>query len=378
MQGPQFIPYGQSNPSRDKILQMIMVQKMQQQQQSGGAGGGGAAGGAGGASGLASLYKLLSGSSDAASSAASAGAGFVPDAATLAADGGMSTPIAGLPSMSTDVMQSLSNGGNGLQSVATGGATPVGEASTMASVSPYLGLAGAGLGAYGMYKGIGSGSRKATGLGGAALGGGLAMAAPLLGLGPIGWGGIAAMALAGGAGGAMLGHIRTGKSMAQQGRDQMRGNVQGILGLDKGNYSANGFDFGADGKHTFKSADGGTHRGYEVDMSDPLEVSTIPALHDYLLKQNPNMSDVEQKQTIGMLANIARQGAGNQGDVSNNVQKILHGGMRAPGSGSSIDPGFDPNMQWQTNKPTGATIPVAKRSSTRSPDIGMNGQRINY
>lgn len=291
--------------------------------------------------------------------------------------GGMSIQ----PATTLADIQSLSNGGAALQSTApeafqtlntgaSAGASGAGEAAsaattapgTMASIAPYLGLAGAGLGAYGMYKGIGQGSRKATAMGGAALGGGLAAASPLLlGTGPVGWGILAASLLGGAAVGGAMGHIKTGKSLAQQSRDGMRGNIQGALGLDKNNFSYNNFDFGADGKHTFKSADGGTHRGYEVDMSNPLAVSTIPALQQFVSKINPNAGDTEQKQTIGMLANALMNGATDQGAVQKNLANLY----------TQAHFGTAPGL-------SGPGIKAATRSRTLSPGIGKDGKRISY
>jgi len=80
-------------------------------------------------------------------------------------------------------------------------------------VTPYLGLAGAGLGAYGLYNAINSNDTKSGALSGAGLGLGLGAAAPLVGLGPVGWGGLAGMAALGALGGggltSILGHKTT-------------------------------------------------------------------------------------------------------------------------------------------------------------------------
>lgn len=89
---------------------------------------------------------------------------------------------------------------------------PAGGASTAANlgaeaglgITPYLGVAGAGLGAYGTYQGIKNHDPLGAGLSGAGMGLGLGMAAPLVGLGPLGWGALGLMAL-GGAGVGSLG-----------------------------------------------------------------------------------------------------------------------------------------------------------------------------
>lgn len=63
--------------------------------------------------------------------------------------------------------------------------------------TPYLGAAGAGLGAYGIYNSIKANNPKMGALSGAGMGAGLAAAAPLIGLGPVGWGTMGLMALGG-------------------------------------------------------------------------------------------------------------------------------------------------------------------------------------
>lgn len=259
-------------------------------------------------------------------------------------------------------------GAAGTTNVATGAATTtnagtVPTSSTLGSIAPYAGLAGAGLGAYGMYKGIGKGSRKDTAIGGAALGGGLAAAAPLLGFGPVGWGVLAASMLGGATLGGAMGHIKTGKSKAQQSRDNIRKNLQS-LGIADKDYKVQGFDIGLDGRRTLPSADGTTHRGYEVDMSNPLAVSTIPALRNLVLKFNPNMGDVEQKQTIGMLANSMTNSAKTPQDVQAHIQS-LYQTAKIP---ESPPPLSGPPGSAQTSV----------RSNTRSPGISKEGKAIKY
>jgi len=74
-------------------------------------------------------------------------------------------------------------------------------------VTPYLGAAGAALGAYGLYEGLKAKDPVSSGVGGAGLGAGLAMAAPLAGFGPLGWGAIGLSALGGGLLGGGLGAV---------------------------------------------------------------------------------------------------------------------------------------------------------------------------
>lgn len=139
----------------------------------------------------------LTGATEAGNVAYNAGAdlagGFSP-----AAETGLQSIQPGLAS--TEAANTAFNaGGNAATEAATG---PLGSA------APYLGAAGAALGAYGTYRNLtGHPTAKAGAMSGAALGGGLAAMAPLLGLGPVGWGGLALAMALGGGGGAVLGKL---------------------------------------------------------------------------------------------------------------------------------------------------------------------------
>lgn len=89
-----------------------------------------------------------------------------------------------------------------------------GAGATLAGAAPWLGAAGAGLGAYGLYEGIQNNDPKSSALGGLGLGGGLAMAAPLAGFAPLGLPAIGLAALGGGllgyGAGKFFGHESTG------------------------------------------------------------------------------------------------------------------------------------------------------------------------
>lgn len=96
------------------------------------------------------------------------------------------------------------------------GSAPMDAPGLLGAAAPYLGVAGAGLGAYGLYNGIKNHSMGQSALSGAGLGAGIAAASPLLlGTGPVGWGLLGLSALGGGAGGALLesllGHKSTGE-----------------------------------------------------------------------------------------------------------------------------------------------------------------------
>lgn len=87
-------------------------------------------------------------------------------------------------------------------------------------IAPYLGAAGAALGGYGVYNATQMEGRRKAGaagaLSGASMGAGLAAAAPLLGLGPLGWGAMGLMALGGAGLGGALGGVFGRQSTKEQ------------------------------------------------------------------------------------------------------------------------------------------------------------------
>lgn len=142
-------------------------------------------------------------------------AGAQAAASTSAAVAGAATPV---QQLSTGAMLmsdgTIAGGGGAVQAIngasATSGAG-AGGAAPGVGLTPYLGVAGAGLSAYGLHNAIEANDPKGAFLSGAGLGGGLAAAAPLLGFGPLGWGALGLMAL-GGAGGLGLQQLLGQKS----------------------------------------------------------------------------------------------------------------------------------------------------------------------
>lgn len=144
-------------------------------------------------------------------------------AATTATDALANSAAAGAASAGAGA----ASAGAGAASAAGEGAAAGLEGATPAiGYAPYLGVAGAGLGAYELYNGIKSGSTGQSALGGAGLGAGLAAAAPLVGLGPVGWGGLALAAALGAGGGAglskLFGHETT-RDLAKKHTGQLQG-----------------------------------------------------------------------------------------------------------------------------------------------------------
>lgn len=97
-------------------------------------------------------------------------------------------------------------------------ATPA--TTTLGAAVPYLGAAGAGLGAYGVYDAIQNDNAGQGALSGAGMGLGLAAAAPLVGLGPVGWGAMGLMALGGAGLGGGLTSLFGHKSIAERQRER--------------------------------------------------------------------------------------------------------------------------------------------------------------
>lgn len=207
---------------------------------------------------------------------------------------------------------------------ATGGTSAAETGSALGSAAPYLGLAGAGLGAYGLYQGFGKGDARGGALSGSALGGGLAAASPLLlGTGPVGWGALALGAGLGALGGGLVGSIKSGKHEDQNRRDDVRANLQ-QSGLLDNNYNlklANGglFDIGKDGG---PRAEYGGRRPYELDFSGgakPYQGDTIAAVNP-LAEIVTNGDDKLRSDFAGYFTNAAMS---NAGDVNAARQNAL-------------------------------------------------------
>lgn len=256
--------------------------------------------------------------------------------------------------------------------------------------APYAGLAGAGLGAYGLYNSINSNDKKGGALSGMALGGGLAAAAPLIGLGPIGWGGLAlAAALGGGAGFGLtsaLGHKST-KQYQQERTEKLLGSMKGhedIVSALRG-AAHNGAD-DAEWKRT------ATER-----MKDPTGMwGTYGMLNtfgsDYFDKMNEHQRYAITKAAIDN--NLLK---GNKGDIVVTDAEKLKALLPEATANKDYLAGYN---AWKSGIPIKSNIPSAQfpkggsvgtsggvspssgssssRSKTLSPGIGLDGKRISY
>lgn len=140
----------------------------------------------------------------------SGGSSATPAASAAAPTSATQAFMQGATTSTIPAGASVPAGYTAVGSAANGGTmiAPTSSAATPAlGITPYLGLAGAGLGAYGVFNANQAGSASQGALSGAGMGAGLGMAAPLLGLGPLGWGGLGLMALGGAGLGGGLGAI---------------------------------------------------------------------------------------------------------------------------------------------------------------------------
>lgn len=161
----------------------------------------------------------------------------VVDAATNTATSAAQAFNAGATSAPTAVGSSI-NGGT----MMSDGSVVAPEGSMLGAAAPYLGAGAAALGAYNTFKGWGDGNKDIAGgaLAGAGTGLGLAAAAPLIGLGPLGWGAMGLMAL-GGAGigglGEMFTHKKTKQYQAERWGELSKKGVAGVDAIYAANHA---------------------------------------------------------------------------------------------------------------------------------------------
>jgi len=282
------------------------------------------------------------------------------------------------------------------------GAGNVAQAAGVTSVAPYVPYANIASGAYGLYKGVQSGSRTGSAFGGAQAGAGIGtLVAP--GVGTLVGAGIGAVA------GGLLGHAHTGKSQAQQARDDMRGGLQ-AGGLADNNYNvtlADGstYNIGVDGKtkltNVGKNIDGGTTRHpYDVDFSNPLAQGAVGRINNLLgAGANPQM--------VGMLVNAVTSNAKTQQDVDANIAALEAKAKKNPAPANAAPAQSAPAPTSTSTAPVPGTnkyprgllgsaqgtgqgaAPVVPngaaaqpsgmmmhRTYTKSPGIGMDGKPI--
>ena len=132
--------------------------------------------------------------------------------------------------------------------------------------------------------------------------------------------------------------MKTGKSDAQQLRDDFRGDLKasGIADQDYNVTLADGskFDIGKDGKATLTNIDGKTERRYwNVDESNPLAQYAITKI-DPIVRAKYNAeaeaAGYKPEQFTAMMVNAVSSNAKSQTDIDANI-KAIYGDSSAPG-----------------------------------------------
>jgi hypothetical protein len=253
-----------------------------------------------------------------------------------------------------------------------GGAVPV----EGIGYAPYLGAAGAALGAYGVNQAIQANDTTAGFLSGAGLGGGLAAAAPLLGFSPVGWGVLGASALGGAlfGGGAVaaFGHESTKEAQKKRWGDLAE---RGIAGAAEGYTSMHQV------ANPGKNADG-TKWKFEdaleqVKTTNPGQFRGVYGNFDTFGNDWIGYSDTQKDSIIQGLANSGLYYS-KKGDVlikdKAKAQEIKDQVL----AGTFAAPAAQAQTPVQITGPQGVDLSGVglKRSSTLSPGIGLDGQRI--
>ena len=319
---------------------------------SAGAGGSGVLGG--GAAGAGGYWALNGGNSLAASEAANAAWNAGATSASNALNSGLASTEAANAAWNAGATQA----GGGLAA----GTTPA--TSTLASIAPYAGLAGAALGTYGMHNALKSGDKKSGALSGLALGGCLAAASPLLlGTGPVGWGVLGAAALGGGLGGYGLTSIAGSKNRWKE--------EQGRVGklADKG---VTGWK---ELQATMPKLTKGRSKGELVSIEEANKAAGKHSNVDFAKTRDTKYlkpEDIWGYSTFGEKFGNDWLGKFSEKQRRETAQQLLDAGAVSEGRGQI-------KVDWDKYKPvTAGPAATTGRSNTRSPGIGKDGKRINY
>lgn len=274
-------------------------------------------------------------------------ANFVPGAAS-STGASLAGGVAGSEAASSAASAAAQN--------AASGAAGAEAATTLGSVAPYLGVAGAGLGAYGLKKAIDSNNAKSGALSGAALGGGLAAASPLLlGGGPVGWGVLGLSALGGGLGGAgltkLLGHETT-RQLAKKHTGQL---LKSSNDSDYQNYvKGMRAQFDQAPPDPSKPFHGGQYGSWDEYKKAGLDANDLTGVYGNIKTFGPEWSKLSQDQRVGITKGIIDAGLYNskKGEVEitdpTKALEIKNSFLTKPPtptsnkpSTTSIDPGFN-------------------------------------
>lgn len=274
-------------------------------------------------------------------------------------------------------------------------------------VMPYVGVAGAALGAKGVYDAIEANDTKAGAISGAGLGLGLGAAAPLIGMGPLGWTALGAMALGGAAFGggltSLLGHEST--------RDRQQKVTGHLMNQAAGDPVAQAyvqsvrqqFESGApDPSKPYAGGKYATFEEYKKAGLDPTDISHVEGNIDTYTPQVWAKLTQPQREAVTK-ANIdaglyySKDGGVKISDPAkakenfDNVMKGVQAGLLTAANTTApkppavaapppVPPAPDTRgagvAQVDPNSPVVATTQQPARSSTSSPGIGLDGRPI--
>lgn len=261
-------------------------------------------------------------------------------------------------------LKGASLGASGAANAASGTSAAVTPAVQGIGITPYLGAAGALAGGYGLYNAIQGNDKKSGALSGAALGGGLAAAAPLVGLGPVGWAGIGLASLLGAGGGAGLTSLFGHKSTKEYQREKW-GNLADSAHSPTQNYANNYLNYLNSDQAKIDAQYPNTFEGKKA--AGTLKAEDVWGGHgmfktfgdDWLGKYT---EDQRRAVSNALLANdLIRTSKGDQYITDEARAKEL--------AASSI-------QSLLAAPVVKAAIPL--RSSTSSPGISKDGKRISY
>lgn len=310
------------------------------------------------------------GSSTGATAAGNQVATYLPSMTTPTTAGAFTAGATAVP----EAVGTAVNGGTMMADGSIMAASPS-LGGTIAAATPYLGAAGGALGTYNTVKGWQDGEKDVGGgfLSGAGAGLGLGMAAPLLGMGPLGWGALGLMALGGGAVGG-IGELLTHKSTKQYQAERW-GELsdKGIANVDAvyaANHAKDDTGIWKDGKYagqkwTFEKAQ-------DLAKDDPSHFVHVYGNYKTFGNDWNSYGLDKQKQIVSGLVNAGLYKS-DKGDVlisnedkAREIKDQILAGTYAPTAAAP-----------QVNAAPAPSTPAApKRSSTLSPGIGMDGKRI--
>jgi hypothetical protein len=237
----------------------------------------------------------------------------------------------------------------------TPGATG-GETSMLGSAAPYLGIVGAGLGAYGIHNAIEADDPGAGAMSGAGLGLGLGAAAPLLGLaaGPLGWGTMGLMAL----GGAGLGAGLTSLFGHESTREAAQKHTKSLKGQAKNDATWQNYVAGM--REQFNAAPpdpskpfAGKYSTWQEYEAAGLEAPDLTGVYGNLKTFGPDWAKLSQEQRVAVTQGIINAGLykSKKGEVEITDPSKAKTIYEAVTSGAA---------KPESNKPTGETMPAKK------------------